>query len=399
MRSRKLVDGIGVKSPSLPDYILDRALLDRLTAGPAPGRSSESDGLRIIRRSWDLELGVKEIPEAWASLQEALGRSGSGGGWRQIVLEDWKYGRDGLLEHPTGALLNLTLRKRELIGGIYTFDARIAEQALERVERVILERDQRHEEAGSVQVRFWLEGSDGPSSYERRLPCPTWEEIKENYPEGNGCRQHLAWLMQLRQPHHLGHFIFWHGEPGTGKTFAVRALIREWEDMAIEVITDPDAFLSNPEYLNEVVLHCPDKVCAHGGSGDSDDACGRLIILEDAPDLVLDTGAGVGRASLSKLLNVSDGLVGQGHGLVFLATTHEPGAVPESALHRPGRSLQVQHFRPLQSSEVKNWFERRQLRQPDALPNATLAELYSLQEHIDVRRHVPRPVLGFGSGR
>jgi len=89
--------------------------------------------------------------------------------------------------------------------------------------------------------------------------------------------------------------VLWHGEPGTGKTFALRALVRAWRPWcAPHFITDPEDLLSGGSaYLLDVLT-----------VGDRDgERAWRLVILEDAGELLsVDARAKSGQA-LSRLLN------------------------------------------------------------------------------------------------
>ena len=68
-----------------------------------------------------------------------------------------------------------------------------------------------------------------------------------------------------------GRLILWHGEPGTGKTSAIRAWARAWKSWcSIEFITDPDAFFGKSGYMMSVLL----------GDGDDEDEKWRLLVLE-----------------------------------------------------------------------------------------------------------------------
>ena len=56
-------------------------------------------------------------------------------------------------------------------------------------------------------------------------------------------------------PAHGGKLILWHGEAGTGKTFALRALAWEWRDWCeFNYIVDPDSFFGeHADYLMSVL--------------------------------------------------------------------------------------------------------------------------------------------------
>ena len=137
--------------------------------------------------------------------------------------------------------------------------------------------------------------------------------------------------------------LLWHGAPGTGKTTAIRALIHAWRGWADGVVvTDPEELLNSGKYLRRVML-------------DGDDG-GRwqLMVLEDAESL-LHKGGGKG---LAKLLNLCDGLLGQGLRCLFLITTNEPLADVHPALVRPGRCLARMEFGALPATQVAKLIDR-----------------------------------------
>lgn len=76
-----------------------------------------------------------------------------------------------------------------------------------------------------VNVQFWTYGPHGPISSYREVSVPEWPDLDANYAEPT--RSGLQALMQDFTPAHGGQLILWHGEAGTGKTFALRALA--WE--------------------------------------------------------------------------------------------------------------------------------------------------------------------------
>lgn len=82
---------------------------------------------------------------------------------------------------------------------------------------------------------------------------PEWTDLEANYTAPT--RSGLAQLMREFQPAHGGQLILWHGEAGTGKTFALRALAWEWRDWCeFHYIVDPDSFFGeHAEYLMSVL--------------------------------------------------------------------------------------------------------------------------------------------------
>src|SRR5206468_8248007 len=72
-----------------------------------------------------------------------------------------------------------------------------------------------------VTVTFWTYGPHGPQPSWRTISVPQWSEIEHNY--GQRLRSSLEPLMTQFRPAAGGQLVLWHGESGTGKTFALRA--------------------------------------------------------------------------------------------------------------------------------------------------------------------------------
>ena len=78
----------------------------------------------------------------------------------------------------------------------------------------------------------------------------------------------------------------------------------------------------------------------------------RLIVLEDADELLRADAKRTSGQSLSRLLNVADGFIGQGINALILITTNEPLGRLHPAVVRPGRCLAEVEFPALASGEA-----------------------------------------------
>jgi hypothetical protein len=99
--------------------------------------------------------------------------------------------------------------------------------------------------------------------------------------------------------------------------------------------------------------------------------------MEDTGELLsIDARQSVGQA-LSRLLNASEGLLGQGLRVLFLITTNEELGKLNPAVTRPGRCFSEIEFAPLTRDESKKWLSARgvEIESNSAL---ALAELYSI---------------------
>jgi len=155
-------------------------------------------------------------------------------------------------------------------------------------------------------------------------------------------------------------------------------------------VVDPEVFLgAGAAYLIDVLI---------GGSQSHfdtpDDEKWRLIILEDAGELVsVDARERAGQA-LSRLLNVVDGLVGQGLKILVLITTNEELEKLHPAVARPGRCAAQIHFTPLTSVEAARWRQDHLVEAPEASGARTLAELYAEVENYQKAKPL-RSQVGF----
>ncbi len=171
------------------------------------------------------------------------------------------------------------------------------------------------------------------------LDVPAWLDVRRNYPDD--VRRSLdALIAHAPDVASAQRLILWHGVPGTGKTSAVRALLHAWRDWAEAlVITDPDALLKNGGYLRRVLLDTDDE----------EDERWKLIVMEDAEALLRKETGG---SAMGKLLNLADGLLGQGLRCLFLITSNESLGAIHPAIVRPGRCLAQLEFQPMPATQA-----------------------------------------------
>lgn len=239
------------------------------------------------------------------------------------------------------------------------------------------------ERPGAITVRFWHYGKHGPNSMPRQVDVPRWAAVRDNYPAK--VREKLEALLGTFPPRQSGQLILWHGVPGTGKTWALRALIAEWaQSCKCDYVTDSDNFFgAHPDYMMTTLFSAQDEDAPSilPAAVDVPAPAGwRLLVLEDAGELLVpDARSQVGQA-LSRLLNVVDGLVGQGLKVLVLITTNEPLGKVHPAVARPGRCAARIEFDAFTPAEADRWLRDHgvpALAGQAAIKGQTLADLYA----------------------
>jgi hypothetical protein len=197
---------------------------------------------------------------------------------------------------------------------------------------------------------------------DRPLPVST-EELALHYGVDFPAWE-LEWRARLSRV--TSGLTIFHGEPGCGKTYFLRALSGRLLDKAVFYIVPLSEveLLSNPSFVTfwmEQTKRHQKKI--------------KIVILEDAEELLLPRDRG-NRNNVSNLLNIADGFLGDYLKLHVVATTNAPVRELDKAVLRPGRLIGQRQFRRLTRAEAERLAQAKGLTLPEQ-SDYSLAEVYN----------------------
>jgi energy-coupling factor transporter ATP-binding protein EcfA2 len=214
-----------------------------------------------------------------------------------------------------------------------------------------------------VPMGFYYFGPRGAVYNSRRIAVHPWEETKRNYvPAVQSKVEALMAKSSIKEED--GKLLLMHGAPGGGKTHLIRTLAWAWREWAqFEIIIDPESFLGSAAYMTEIVMD------------DYTDGKYRILVLEDSGEFIATHAKERTGQGMSRLLNLADGILGQGQPLGFCITTNEAIGDLEASVTRPGRCLAQIEIPEFNIQQASNWLGYNVDRP------MMLAEMYSTKNH------------------
>jgi len=263
-------------------------------------------------------------------------------------------------------LVTIDIRAQHVWMGVAARDIDTAIAVLERFDEAFPTREPPSDADPEVPVVIWTQaGAEQSRGRSKPFPAVPWDESGSSYAPGTAAA--FEPLLDFT-PGGTGRLLLWHGVPGSGKTTALGTLAWAWREWcAVHYVVDPEAFLNDPEYLLSVLLE-------NGTFGRP----WKLVVLEDTGELLSPQAKSHTGQGLSRLLNVTDGFLGQGSETLLLITTNEPLESLHEAVARPGRCIAAVEFEALPIDQARKWLcDRGAAEAAERVSGAmTLAELY-----------------------
>jgi len=260
----------------------------------------------------------------------------------------------------------IELRSDEIRNRVHASTEELAKLGMDEIRKLM---PVKKNEDSVVRVTFVSMTRNGPSFMGRDIVVNRWADIEGNYPNA----EEIAPLMSLSQSPSDGSLVVLSGTPGTGKTYAIRSMIYEMKDyMEFFFVVDPEQFFSDGSYLMQAIINSSSDFDMYTATKKKKK--GKVFVFEDSGELLTVDAKQVVGQGLSRLLNVSDGVLGQGLELYFFVSTNEEIGRFHEAVTRNGRLHKSVVFKKHSASEGSSWLGT-EVHEPHSL-----AELYAIRK-------------------
>jgi SpoVK/Ycf46/Vps4 family AAA+-type ATPase len=157
--------------------------------------------------------------------------------------------------------------------------------------------------------------------------------------------------------------VLFHGIPGSGKTYYIRHLINELSDKKKIIYIAPDmvAQISDPKFLPFLMQHK-----------------NSILVVEDGEN-ILKSRKGGANHGVANLLNLADGLLGDGLGIQLICTFNCAVSDIDEALLRKGRLIAKHEFNKLPKKDAQAVIDSLDI-DLKATGDMSLAEIYNSKD-------------------
>jgi SpoVK/Ycf46/Vps4 family AAA+-type ATPase len=205
------------------------------------------------------------------------------------------------------------------------------------------------------------------------LGVTTGNFTAENY-ESKVVEDYKFLVKDLASKTPRGRLVVLNGKPGGGKSYFVRGLINDVENVVFVVVPSSlIGHLSDPSFMPAIL------------SLQEEEKSPIILILEDADAALLPRGTD-NMSTISDLLNYADGIIGNIVDMRIIATTNAKKMEIEPALLRKGRlsrEINISHISPEQAKKIFARLVEEELNTITNLPDELnkpmiLADIYDL---------------------
>ena len=187
-------------------------------------------------------------------------------------------------------------------------------------------------------------------------------------------KKHQTIIERLNQQNGSG-LVVLNGRPGTGKTTYIKFLTTQIDKRIIFVPPSMAESLTGPNLLPFLMENK-----------------NSILIIEDAEKVIGCRESSETNNSVSNILNMTDGILGDCLSLQVIATLNTPREKIDKALLRKGRLIAEHEFKELPEENVKRLFEKLKIKK-DVTKPLTLTEIYNHDEDDQVTE--PKKYIGF----